>query len=152
MGKESIKVLAVASAGGHWDQLMLLRPTLEQYDIRFATTEPTIATHDGIANAEILPDCNQNTPIACLRCALLALWVVLKHRPEVILSIGAAPGFFCILAGRLIGARTLWIESIADAEELSLSGKLSKHVAHQCWSQSEHVAAKTGTGYHGAVL
>jgi hypothetical protein len=30
MGKDSIRVLAVASGGGHWEQLMLLRPTLTQ--------------------------------------------------------------------------------------------------------------------------
>jgi UDP-N-acetylglucosamine:LPS N-acetylglucosamine transferase len=152
MGKDSIRVLAIASGGGHWEQLMLLRPTLERYDIRFATTEPAVAAQHGIADAEILPDCNQNTPIACLRCALVALWVVLKHRPEVILSTGAAPGLFCILAGRLIGARTLWIDSVANDEELSLCGKLSKHVAHQCWTQWEHLAGPDNPRYFGAVL
>jgi hypothetical protein len=83
---------------------MLLRPTLAQYDVRFATTEPAVALQHGVAGAESLPDCNQNMPLRSALCALVALWIVLKHRPKVVLSTGAAPGFFCICAGRLMGA------------------------------------------------
>lgn len=62
MIKNRIRVLAVASGGGHWEQLMLLRPTLAQYDVRFATTEPAVAVQHGVTGAESLPDCNQNMP------------------------------------------------------------------------------------------
>ena len=37
---------------------------------------------------------------------------------------GAAPGYFAIRIGKLLGARTLWIDSIANAEELSMGGQL----------------------------
>jgi UDP-N-acetylglucosamine:LPS N-acetylglucosamine transferase len=150
--KDRIRVLAVASSGGHWEQLMLLRPTLAGYDTRFATTEPAVAMQHGIADAESLPDCNQNKPVASALCALAALRIVLKHRPKVILSTGAAPGFFCILVGRLTGARTLWIDSVANGEELSMCGKLSRTFAHECWTQWEHLAAEDGPRYVGAVL
>lgn len=152
MTNSPIRVLAVASGGGHWEQLMLLRPTLANYDIRFATTEPAVAVQHGVSNAETLPDCNQNMPLRSALCALVALKVVLKHRPKVILSTGAAPGFFCILAGRLIGARTLWIDSVANGEELSMCGKLSKRFAHECWTQWEHLAGPERPRYFGAVL
>lgn len=146
------KVLAAASGGGHWEQLMLLRPTLANYDMHYATTEPAIARQHGITGAHTLPDCNQNRPIRSAFCALAALWIVLKLRPQVILSTGAAPGFFCILAGRLIGARTLWIDSVANGEQLSMCGKLSKTFAHECWTQWEHLAQGTNPRYFGAVL
>lgn len=152
MEKDATKVLAVASGGGHWEQMMLLRPTLEQYDVRFATTEPAVAVQHGIASAESLPDCNQNMPFRSALCAMVALRIVLKHRPQVILSTGAAPGFFCILAGRLIGARTLWIDSVANGEELSMCGKLSKTFAHECWTQWEHLGTDARPRYFGAVL
>lgn len=152
MGKNGIRVLAAASGGGHWEQLMLLRPTLARYDVRFATTEPSVAAQHGVTAVESLPDCNQNMPLQSAFCAVKALWVVLKLRPQVILSTGAAPGFFCILAGRLIGARTLWIDSVANGEELSMCGKLSKRVAHECWTQWEHLANGQRPRYFGAVL
>ena len=131
---------------------MLLRPTLAQYDVRFATTEPAVAVQHGISGIESLPDCNQNMPLRSIWCALVALRIVLKHRPRVIISTGAAPGFFCILGGRLIGARTLWIDSVANGEELSMCGKLSKRFAHQCWTQWEHLAEGGNPRYFGAVL
>jgi UDP-N-acetylglucosamine:LPS N-acetylglucosamine transferase len=152
VANDQIRVLAVASGGGHWEQLMLLRPTLMLYDIRFATTEPAVAAQHGVETVETLPDCNQNKPLQSALCALVALKIVLKHRPRVILSTGAAPGFFCILAGRLTGARTLWIDSVANGEELSMCGKLSKRFAHECWTQWEHLAGEGRPRYHGAVL
>lgn len=152
MPDHSRRVLAVASGGGHWEQLMLLRPTLVHYDVRFATTEPAVAVQHGIADAERLPDCNQNMPLRSALCAVAALFVVLRHRPEVVISTGAAPGFFCILAGRLIGARTLWIDSVANGEDLSMCGKLSKRFAHECWTQWEHLAGEERPRYFGAVL
>jgi UDP-N-acetylglucosamine:LPS N-acetylglucosamine transferase len=152
MTQGMIKVLAVASGGGHWEQLMLLRPTLDEYRVQFATTEPQVAFKFGIDDVETLPDCNQNMPVRSAWCALVALWIVLKHRPDAIVSTGAAPGFFCILAGRLIGSRCLWIDSVANGEELSMCGKLSKRFAHQCWTQWEHLAGPEGPRYHGAVL
>jgi UDP-N-acetylglucosamine:LPS N-acetylglucosamine transferase len=131
---------------------MLLRDCLEAYDVRFATTDPEIARQHGIAEAETLPDCNQNTPLKSVLCALAALRIVLRHRPDIVISTGAAPGYFCLLAGRMMGARTLWIDSVANGEELSMCGKLSRRTAHECLTQWEHLADGTTVKYRGAVL
>ena len=131
---------------------MLLRDCLEQYDVRFATTDAAIAYQRGIETVEVLPDCNQNKPFQSLLCAFVALRIVLKHRPDVVISTGAAPGFFCILAGRLTGARTLWVDSVANGEQLSMCGKLSKRTAHECLTQWEALADEPRVKYRGAVL
>lgn len=131
---------------------MLLRETLEAYDIRYATTDSAIARQHGVGQAEILPDCNQNMPIASARCAVAALRIVARIRPDVVISTGAAPGFFCILFGRMLGAKTLWIDSVANGEELSMCGKLSKRFAHECLTQWEHLSARPSPKYRGAVL
>lgn len=152
MTKSSKRVLAVASGGGHWEQLMLLRDTLEEYDVRFATTDVEIAQQRGVPNAKKLPDCNQSTPLKALMCAMIAVRIILTYRPQIVLSTGAAPGYFCLLAGRLVGARTLWIDSVANGEELSMCGKLSKLTAHECLTQWEHLADGEAVKYRGAVL
>jgi UDP-N-acetylglucosamine:LPS N-acetylglucosamine transferase len=151
MTKPRRKVLAVASGGGHWEQFMLLRPTLEEYDLRFATTEAEIARQRGITDVDTLPDCNQNRPIRSALCGIVALWAVLTHRPHVVLSTGAAPGFFCLMAGRLIGARTLWIDSVAYGEQLSMCGRLSRSLAHECLKQWPDLADDPKVKYRGAV-
>jgi UDP-N-acetylglucosamine:LPS N-acetylglucosamine transferase len=126
------RVLAVASGGGHWDELMLLRPTLERYDVRYATTDPLLAAQRGITTVDRLPDCNRNRPVQAIYCGFVALWLVLKHRPHVVISTGAAPGFMCLIAARLIGVRTLWIDSVANGEKLSMCGRLSMTFANEC--------------------
>ena len=142
-----------ASGGGSLEQLMLLRPTLANYDIRFATTEPAVAgaaRHcDGRKPARLQPE----QAVASALCAMAALWVVVKLRPQVIPFDRRRTGaFFCILAGRLIGRVTLWIDSVANGEELSMCGKLSRRFAHECWTQWEHLAEGDTPALFRAVL
>lgn len=145
------KVLAVASGGGHWEQMMLLRPAFEGHDVRFATTDKAIAEQRGI-RAHWVPDCNQNQPLRSFVSLCVAVVLLLRVRPHVVITTGAAPGFWCLMAGRLVGARTMWIDSVANGEQLSMSGKLSKRFAHQCLTQWPEVADEPRVKYRGAVL
>ena len=53
---------------------------------------------------------------------------------------------------RLIGARTMFIDSIANARELSISARLALGVADRVLSQWPRVAELTGAEYRGAVI
>jgi hypothetical protein len=57
-----------------------------------------------------------------------------------------------VLLARLIGARTLWIDSIANSERLSSSGRLAKKIAHRVVSQWPEVAEHEGVAFWGAVI
>jgi UDP-N-acetylglucosamine:LPS N-acetylglucosamine transferase len=70
----------------------------------------------------------------------------------LVVSTGALPGVVCILAARLLGKKTLWIDSIANSKKLSLSGKIAKKIAHKTLSQWPEVAAQEGVAYQGRVL
>lgn len=146
------RILAASSGGGHLEQLMLIAPAFAGHDWYLATTNTAQAHMHGIGSPLPLPDCNLNQPISALQCAVAALNVVRQTRPEVVISTGAAPGFFCILWGRLSGACTLWVDSVANAERLSLSGRLARHVAHRCLTQWEHLADGNQVHYSGSVL
>jgi UDP-N-acetylglucosamine:LPS N-acetylglucosamine transferase len=90
-----------------------------------------------------------------LRLVLMALHVsllVLWERPDVVISTGAAPGYFAIRAGKLLGARTIWVDSMANAERLSLSGRRVKSHADLWLTQWPHLAAPEGPYFEGAVL
>lgn len=146
------KVLAVASAGGHWEQMMLLRDMLEKFDVHFATTHTDLPIRAGIRAATILPDCNRDQILQSMRCVFAAAWLVLRFRPTVVISTGAAPGLFCIVIARLIGARTLWIDSVANAEQMSMCGKLSRYLSTRCITQWQHLAKDGRPEYVGSVL
>jgi hypothetical protein len=69
-----------------------------------------------------------------------------------VISTGAAPGYFAVRIGKLFGARTIWVDSVANAEELSLSGKeAGRHV--DLWlTQWPHLARPEGPHFKGNVL
>jgi hypothetical protein len=152
MARDRTTILAAASAGSYWDELMLLAPTLGLSDVLYATTDLDAAQRSGVMNAAKLPDCSFSRPFSAIRCAAAAARLVLKHRPGVVISTGGAPGLLCLVAGRMIGARTLWIDSMVFSTQMSRCGKLALTVAHECWVQWEHLAQGDRPRYFGSVV
>ncbi|AWI86803.1 UDP-N-acetylglucosamine--LPS N-acetylglucosamine transferase (plasmid) [Alloyangia pacifica] len=146
------RVLAVASAGGHWQQLCLLREAFAEHEVLYMTTMGGLPEHFNATPAVIVPDCNRDRPALAVLAALRVFWCLLTWRPQVILSTGAMSGLLAIAGGRLFGARTIWIDSVANAESMSKSGTLARRWAHLSLSQWEHVARDTGVDYAGSIL
>jgi hypothetical protein len=160
----SVRVLAVASAGGHLVQLRRLRDAFTGCDVLWTSTDPAFAL-DVAADAardgrpapafRAVPEASRWSKISLLRQALAMAWVVISFRPHAVITTGAAPGYFAIRLGNLIGARTIWIDSIANAEELSLSGRQAGRHADLFLTQWPHLAdpdGGTGPRCFGAVL
>lgn len=147
-----MRILAATSGGGHLEQMMMLSGAFAGHDWRLATPNAGQAQMHGVVAPLALPDCNISQPLQMLRCASAAFKLLRATRPDVVISTGAAPGFFCIFWGRVLGARTLWIDSVANAERLSLSGRIARYVAHRCLTQWEHLADGNRVDYRGSVL
>lgn len=148
----SLKVLVVASKGGHWEQMMLLRDIFEPYHVTYATTDPALLDFSLNGKAHIVPDCNRDTPLPILASIRACFRLVTRIRPDYVISTGAMPGLFCILAGRMIGAETIWLDSFANAERLSMCGTIASRVANTCLTQWEHLARPGGPSYAGSIL
>jgi UDP-N-acetylglucosamine:LPS N-acetylglucosamine transferase len=150
-GSNRQRVLAVASSGGHWVQLRRLVPAFEGQDVAYLTTDPGHRTEVGSCRFYAVNDANRWNKLALMVCALRILWIVLRVRPDVVVSTGAAPGYLAIRFARVLRARTIWIDSIANAEELSMSGRLASQTADLCLTQWPHLA-EGRVKYLGAVL
>ncbi|UFS68821.1 hypothetical protein LPW11_13025 [Geomonas sp. RF6] len=151
MQKGKRKVLAVASGGGHWVQLMRLRPAFEGMSLEFIGTNAAYAKEVG-KPIHTVRDANMWDKISLAIMFLQVALKVLRVRPDVIVTTGAAPGFAALLFGKLIGARTIWIDSIANSETMSSSGKHARRVADLWLTQWEHLATPQGPHYIGSVL
>lgn len=147
-----LRVLAVASGGGHWVQMLRLRPAFEGADVHYATVDKSAAAIVAPAPVHLYPDANLRTPLRMIRAALQLAVIVLRVRPDVVISTGAAGGYLAIRVARAIGARTMFIDSIANAKTLSVSARLSRGVATRVLTQWPSVAAASGTEFCGAVL
>ena len=63
------------------------------------------------------------------------LAILRRERPAAVLTTGAAPGLMCVLAGWLLGCKTIWVDSIANAGRLSASGRIARRVASRVYTQ-----------------
>ncbi|MEM1329461.1 MAG: glycosyltransferase [Planctomycetota bacterium] len=147
------RVLAVASGGGHWRQLRRLQPAWSGARVTYATT--IAAYRDEIENGAafaVVPDASRWNKAMLLWQATRVLLLVLRSRPQVIVTTGAAPGFWAVVFGRLLGARTCWIDSVANAEELSGSGERVGRFARLWVTQWEHLARPPKLRFFGNVL
>ena len=155
------KVLAVSSGGGHWTELRRLAPAWQDAAIDYVVTDSdyraevqTDPPHAGgrLARVFAVADANATQKGRLAVLALMMLVLVLRVRPDVVISTGAAPGYFAIRFGKLLGARTIWVDSIANAEEMSMSAKLARRHCDLWLTQWPHLARETGALYAGAVM
>lgn len=146
------KVLAIASGGGHWVQLLRLLPAFDGCDVVFATVHTDYRRQVEPRRMYVVNHANQHHKLGLARLAARMAWIVLRERPDVIVSTGAAPGCIGLWLGRRLGARTIWIDSIANVDHLSHSGNLAGRYADLWLTQWPHLARSEGPFYAGAVL
>lgn len=151
------RIMAVASAGGHWVQLMRLRPAWEGLEVIYVTTDPGLRQtllEEGkpAPDFRVITEGNRWHKRKLIRQLAELTLIMARVRPDAVITTGAAPGYFALRLGRLFGARTVWIDSMANAEELSLSGQQARRHADLWLTQWEHLAKPDGPEFLGSVL
>ena len=149
---KTVKILAIASGGGHWIQLLRLRPAFLGAEIAYASVDDALAKDVKGHRFYRFPDANRQHKLALIMQIIRILWILIRVRPNVIVSTGASCGYIAIRIGRLLGARCLFIDSIANAERLSLSGHMACRHADLMLTQWPHLASPEGPKYEGSVL
>jgi UDP-N-acetylglucosamine:LPS N-acetylglucosamine transferase len=146
------KVLAVASGGGHWVQLMQLLPSFAGHEVAFVTVQRDYAEQVRGARFFAVHDATRWDRWGLVILSLQLLWILLRVRPHVVVTTGAAPGVLALVLAKKLGATTVWIDSIANVEELSMSGRHAKRHADVWLTQWPHLAKPDGPQYRGGVL
>ena len=123
------RVLLVSSSGGHWTELRRLAPAFDACDRVWCSVIPEMAHEVAPDRFVLVPDASRWNKLRLVWCAVRVALALVRVRPDVVVSTGAAPGYFAILLARFVGARSVWIDSIANAEELSMSGAKASRIA-----------------------
>jgi len=135
------KVLAVASIGGHWIQLLrIARPMEERYEMVYVSTHPKCATMVDGQKFCVTTDFSRSDAWKLIPSFFKALKTIRQEKPDAILSTGAAPGVVFLLAGKLLGRKTIWVDSIANVEHISASGRIASKFASRTYTQWKHLA------------
>jgi len=147
------RVLAIASAGGHWVQLRRLVPAFEGYDVAFASVFPAYSQDVPGKRFHVFDDFSRFHKTRALRVTFQLFRILLHERPDVVITTGSAPGLITLaLSKTLFRSKTIWIDSIANCEQLSSSGMRARRFADLWLTQWPHLAGKAGPKFWGAVL
>lgn len=140
---KSLKICLVASAGGHLSQLLSLAPVWQGREVVIVSTGEMVREKiEKLGTAYVVGECNRQQPVKTLGVMFKCFKIVWNERPNVILSTGAAAGFLVCCWGKLLGAKVIWVDSIANAQKLSMSGRMIRPFADLILSQWPDVAAK----------
>lgn len=151
MAERRTRILAIASGGGHWVQLLRLMPAFEGSDVSFATVHAASASQVPGADFHSFRDSSRKDWWNVFASTIDVVGIIARVRPDVIVTTGALPPLVAIVLGRLTGARSLWIDSVANSERLSSSGWVASKLAHRTVTQWPDLAT-ADLPFWGSVL
>ena len=147
------RVLAIASGGGHWSDLMRLYPVFAGYDVAFASVSAVYREQVDAHRFYVFADVSRLKRRPIVKLLPKLCFILLKERPSIVLTTGSAPALFTLaLAKIFLRSKTIWIDCIGNAETLSLSGRLARHVADVWLTQWPHLQRSNGPTYWGTIL
>jgi UDP-N-acetylglucosamine:LPS N-acetylglucosamine transferase len=145
------RILAVASGGGHWVQLMRLKPAFESHEVFYVTTLAGLTVSG--SKVFVVRDASRTSKLDLVILCVQLFRIVAIVRPTAVVTTGAAPGVLALRIAKLFGIRTLWIDSIANVDEISLSGLIARRHADLWLTQWPHLVEKyDGLQYRGSVF
>lgn len=136
--KRTLKICFAASSGGHFDQLMMLRPLMEQHDSFIVTEKTAYETNvEGIKTYYMIQVNREE--INCLLKLLVntfkSLRLYFSEKPDVIICTGVLAMIPLCLICKLFGKKLVFIESFAKVTSPTRSGKLLYRFADQFYVQ-----------------
>jgi beta-1,4-N-acetylglucosaminyltransferase len=120
-----MKVCLVGSSGGHLSHLYMLKEFWQNEERFWVTFDKTDANH--LLAGERKINChfptNRNAK-NLIKNTFLALRVLIKEKPDLIISSGAAVAVPFFYLGKLFGAKTIYIEVFDRVDKPTVTGKL----------------------------
>jgi UDP-N-acetylglucosamine:LPS N-acetylglucosamine transferase len=121
---EGTRVCLACSAGGHLTELLQLEKAWSGMEHFFVSDRRANALELAERERVFFLVCPRRNPLKLLANAFQALGLLLRERPDVVVSTGADTAVaLCVLA-KVLGKRVVFIESFCRIKSGSLSGKI----------------------------
>lgn len=137
---KNISICFAASSGGHYEQLMMLKPLMIKYPNSFIVTEKTsYRIQSEIKTYEILQLNRKQLLFVFLLIinTFHSLFLIVKNRPDYIICTGVLSMIPICLIGKIFGAKLIYIESFAKINSPTLTGRFLYRFANQFYVQWE---------------
>lgn len=148
-----MKLLLVCNPGGHFSTMMGLKGFWSNYSREWATY-PHFDTNKLSENEVVYWVEMQEARMLFRACKnfLKALLILRRSKPDLVISTGAGLAVPFILASKLLGIKTIFIESISRSSGLSLSGRIVYNLVDEFYVQwPECIERYPKAQYRGVV-
>lgn len=140
MWKKKVKICLASSSGGHFEQLMMLKPLIEKYDGYVVTEKIGYDIKVSEIPVKYVTPINRTDKtffFKLLYNVLKSFIIVVTDRPDYIISTGALAAVPLMIWTKLFGGKVIYIESFAKINSPNISGKIVYKFANQFYVQWE---------------
>lgn len=131
------KVLFIASTGGHLNELLQLAPLFDKYNYHIITEKDKSTQSLKAKYQEKISYLKYGSrkkvftyPFVFLFNCFKSLYYYIKIRPEYIVTTGTHTAVPMCYLGKLFGSKIIFIETFANIDTKTLSGKLVYPIAN----------------------
>lgn len=135
-----MKVCFAASSGGHFEQLLMLRPLMEKYDSFIMTEKTGYAVKTGSERIYYLKQINRKEKLwifKFLGLFVTSIKIYFKEKPDAVICTGVLAMIPMCLVCKFFRKKLIYIESFAKVTSPTVSGKLLYKFADQFYVQWE---------------
>ena len=139
MGKNK-KICFTASSGGHYEQLMMLKPLMEEYESIIVTEKTQYRSKVDGEKMYYLKQVNRKEAtfiFSMIVNVIKSLIIFLKEKPDVIISTGVLSTIPICLIAKMFRKKLIYIESFAKITSPTETGKLLYKFADRFYVQWE---------------
>jgi UDP-N-acetylglucosamine:LPS N-acetylglucosamine transferase len=131
------KICIISSPGGHLTEALALKPCYEKYDHFYVLNDHALLAADMEGRTYFIRHSERDL---LFFMNLLEAWRILRReRPALILSTGAGAVVPFTLVGKLLGVRSLFVETFTRVTKPSLTGRIMYRLADRFFYQCDGV-------------
>jgi beta-1,4-N-acetylglucosaminyltransferase len=144
------KLCIVSSCGGHLTEVRLLKPAYEDSEHFYVLNDKAELSEDMKGRTFFIRHSERDW---LLFMNLLEAWRILRNeKPDLILSTGAGPVVPFALVGKLLGIRSIFIETFTRVARPSLTGRIMYRLADRFFYQWKQLERFFPKGVYGGPV
>ncbi len=140
VSKKQKKICFAASSGGHFEQLMMLKPLMEKYDSFIVTEKTKYSSKIEDKKMYLLKQVNRKEKAFLLKLlanAFKSLYIYIRERPDVVITTGVLSMIPISLLAKFFRKKLIYIESFAKITSPTETGKFLYKYADKFYVQWE---------------
>ncbi len=136
------KVCFAASTGGHFEQLMMLKPLMNKYESFIITEETNYVVDTEGTKIYYLKQTNRKEKMFIINLIInimKSIKIYIKEKPDIVITTGVLSMIPMCLIAKLCRKKLIYIESFAIVNKPTSTGKLLYKFADRFYVQWENM-------------